>query len=201
MTARFARPALFKHSPRAVLLALWFIAGALLVAAPTSASPHAARLSGFGAPIGAWKARFAPDTQNCNASNCYGPVVPRSSARFEFTYVTTAKGRVDGYDEALRKGTSLLRAELEVAQMFPNDVQMGSLEIRHHDAFGNSCAYYDLSSKTLEHVFGSRAFGKSNGTVGVELATVLPSGATTYNPNDINLALVVPAYLGSDSYC
>ena len=176
-------------------------ASTLLIALPAPAGAGTAHLSGFGAPLSAWQAIYHADTSRCTASNCYGPVVPHSSARYEFTYVTTAKGRVDGFDEALRSGTPLLRAELEIAQLFPVDVQMGSLQIRHHDAFGNSCAFYDLQSKTVLAIFGKRGLGSSDGTVGVELATVLPSGATTYNPDDIDLALVVPTYLGSDSYC
>ncbi len=31
--------------------------------------------------------------------------------------------------------------------------------------------------------------------MGVELATMLPNGTTTYNPDNIDLALVVPTYL------
>jgi hypothetical protein len=176
-------------------------ASTLLIALPSPAGAGSARLSGFGAPLSTWQATYHADTSRCNASNCYGPVIPHSSARYEFTYVTTAKGRVDGFDDALPHGTPLLRAQLEIAQLFPADVQMGSLQIIHHDAFGNSCAFYDLQSKTVLDIFGKRGLGSADGTVGVELATVLPSGATTYNPDDIDLALIVPTYLGSDSYC
>jgi len=183
---------------RSVLVAA-VTASTLLIALPTPAG--ASRLSGFGAPLSTWQSMYRADTGNCNASNCYGPVVPHSSARYEFTYVTTARGRVDGFDEALAHGTPLLRAQLEIAQLFPADVQMGSLQIVHHDAFGNSCAFYDLQSKTILSIFGKRGLGSADGTVGVELATVLPSGATTYNPDDLDLALIVPTYVGSDSYC
>ena len=44
--------------------------------------------------------------------NCFGPAVKDSTAPFEFTYVTTEKGRVDGFDLALRRGTAEVRAEL-----------------------------------------------------------------------------------------
>jgi hypothetical protein len=127
--------------------------------------------------------------------------VAGSSAKYEFSYVTTNKDRVDGFDLALRRGTSYVRAELEVAELFPNDVEMSSLDVIHRDAFGNGCAVYNLSSKTVAHFFGDHAFGDSHGTVGIELATVLPSGNTTYEVGNVNLAIVAPSYLGSDADC
>ena len=181
-----------------LLLGIIALVGTFITASFTAS---AAQLGGFGDPISTWQARFPQDTAGCDAANCYGQVVPHSSNRYEFSYVTTAKGRVDGFDLALSRGTSLVRAELRIAELFPGDVQMDSLTVIHHDAFGNSCAVYNLQSKILERLFGTRAFGNSHGTIGVELTRVLPSGSTRYNPNNLNLALVVPGYLGSDANC
>lgn len=184
---------------------LWFVAAGLsaLVAAafPTAASASQSRLSGFGDPLRVWVSHFQADSKGCSASNCYGPTVASPSAKFEFTYVTTNRGRVDGFDLALRRGTPYVRAELQVAELFPPDISMSSLNVIHRDAFGNGCAVYNLSSKTIAHIFGDRNFGGSHGTVGVELATVLPSGNTTYEATNVNIALVVPSYLGSDADC
>jgi hypothetical protein len=168
---------------------------------PSSVWASTARLSGFGDTLRQWAAEFPPDTNGCSASSCYGPAVRNSTAPFEFTYITTQKGRVDGFDLALRRGTPEVRAELQVAELFPGDIQMSSLDVIHRDSFGNACAVYNLSSKTIGHVFGNHAFGDSNGTVGVELATVLPNGNTTYNPGNVDLVLVVPSYLGSSADC
>jgi hypothetical protein len=177
------------------------LAAMVLTALPSSVWASESRLSGFGDTLHQWAAAFPRDTNGCSAANCYGPAVKSSTAPFEFTYITTQKGRVDGFDLALRRGTPEVRAELQVAELFPGDIQMSSLDVIHRDSFGNACAVYNLSSKTIGHVFGSRAFGDSNGTVGVELATVLPNGNTAYIPGNVDLVLVVPSYLGSNADC
>jgi hypothetical protein len=173
----------------------------VFTALPSSVWAGEAGLSGFGETLHQWSAQFPLDTNGCSDANCYGPAVKDSTAPFEFTYVTTEKGRVDGFDLALRRGTAEVRAELQVAELFPGDIQMSSLDVIHRDSFGNACAVYNLSSKMIGHVFGDRAFGDSNGTVGVELATVLPNGNTAYNPGNVDLVLVVPSYLGSNADC
>jgi hypothetical protein len=159
------------------------------------------KVTGFGEPLARWQVAFPEDQLDCQASNCYGPVVRDSSSHYEFSYVTTERGRVDGFDLALSRGTSLVRAQLQIAELFPSDVQMGSLSVIHRDSLGNSCAVYNLQSKTVEKIFGAHAFGDSDGTVGVELARLLKSGRTTYQPGDVTLALVVPTYLGTDANC
>ena len=169
--------------------------------ASSTTSQRRAAISSFGATIGRWRAAYPLDSSGCGATNCYGPAMAGSSARYEFTYVTTTEGRVDGYDQALRRGTSLLQAQLQVAVLFPADVEMNQVYVKHRDAYGSSCAFYDLSWKTIAQIFGKAAFGGSDGTVGVELATMLPNGATTYNPDNIDLALVVPTYLGNADNC
>jgi hypothetical protein len=191
------------RSPRLRSLLLTTCVALGMVLSPfTAASPAgAAKLVGIGDSMARWQASFSRDGLGCDAPNCYGPKVSNSSAHFEFSYVTTFKGRVDGFDLALARGTSLVRAQLEVAQLFPGDIQMGSLTVIHTDSLGKSCAVYDLQSKTLEHVFGKQAFGQDGGNIGVELARVLPNGDTTYQPGEIDIALVVPTYLGSDANC
>jgi hypothetical protein len=169
----------------------------VVVASPAGA----AQLGRFGEPLRTWQATYARDTTGCEASDCYGPRVAKSSDNFKFSYVTSEKGRVDGFDIALQRGTSLARAELEVAELFPRDMQMGSVTVIHRDSEGNSCAVYNVNSKSIERIFGKRAFGNSDGSVGVELTKVLPNGNTVYNSGDIDLALVVPTYLGSDADC
>jgi hypothetical protein len=173
----------------------------LLAPFVAASSASAAKLAGFGDPVARFQVAFPRDNVGCDASSCYGPHVSASSSPFEFSYITTAKGRVDGFDLALTRGTSYLKAELEIAQLFPNDIQMGSFQVIHHDSDGNACAVYDLQSKTLAKIFGKKAFGNSNGTVGVELARALPNGNTIYVPDNVDLALIVPTYLGSDADC
>ena len=183
---------------------VWLVAiltSMLLAPFVASSSAGAAKLAGFGDPLARFQVAFPRDLTNCDASNCYGPHVSSPSANYEFTYITTAKGRVDGFDLALPRGTTYLKAQLEIAQFFPSDVQMGYLNVIRHDSEGNACAVYNLQSKSLAKIFGKKAFGGSNGTVGVELARVLPNGNTTYSPANVNIALIVPTYLGSDADC
>lgn len=191
-----------RHGARFRLAWLVVTLTSMLLAPFVAASgASAAKLNGFGDPVARFQAQFGRDSVGCEASSCYGPQVPHSSGKFQFSYVTTARGRVDGFDLALPRGTSYLKAELEIAQLFPTDIQMGSLNVIHHDTDGNACAVYDLQSKTIAKIFGKKAFGNSDGTVGVELARVLPNGATTYTETNLNLALIVPTYLGNNASC
>jgi hypothetical protein len=195
------QPVATSRSRRRAWLVLVAFGAMILTALPSSVWASESRLSGFGDTLRQWAAAFPEDTNGCSAGSCYGPAVRNSTAAFEFTYITTQKGRVDGFDLALRRGTTEVRAELQVAELFPGDIQMSSLNVIHRDSFGNACAVYNLSSKTIAHIFGNHAFGDSNGTVGVELAAVLPNGNTTYNPGNVDLVLVVPSYLGSSADC
>ncbi len=193
----FATP----HARRRGWVVVVMLGAIVVTALPSSVWASQTRLSGFGDTMRQWTAQYPHDTAGCSASNCFGPAVKNSTANYEFSYITTAKGRVDGFDLALRRGTPYVRAELQVAELFPGDIQMSSLDVIHHDSFGNACAVYNISSKTIAHVFGNQAFGDSHGTVGVELASVLPNGDTAYNPGDVDLVLVVPSYLGSNADC
>jgi hypothetical protein len=200
MSAHQSRPTGAFRARRRAWVVLAALAAMAFTALPSSVWASDAGLAGFGDTLHQWVAAFPSDT-NCSASNCYGPAVRNSTAPYEFTYVTTEKGRVDGFDLALRRGTAEVRAELQVAELFPGDIQMSSLDVIHRDSFGNACAVYNLSSKMIGHLFGDHAFGDSDGTVGVELATVLPNGNTAYNPGNVDLVLVVPSYLGSNADC
>jgi hypothetical protein len=156
---------------------------------------------GYGSRLTQFRHRFPAVTTACGALNCFGPTVKDSSAKYEFTYLTTLHGRVDGFDLALPRGTSLVRAELTVASLLPADAVMGYVDVIHHDALGNSCAVYNLSSKSIEQLFGTTKRGAWNGNVGVELTNVGPHGTTRYLPTSIDVALVVPSYVGGRTVC
>jgi hypothetical protein len=168
-------------------------------AAPAAAADYARSSSGFGATVASWVRAHPEDKSGCPAATCFGPKITGSG--WEFSFVSTTKGRVVGWDQALPRGTSVLRAQLEVAELFPADATMGSLTIVHRDAYGSACAFFDIHSKTVQHQFGNAAFGGSQGTIGVELATLMPNGSTTYNPANLDLAIVIPTYVGSNDNC
>jgi hypothetical protein len=172
-----------------------------IVAAPSSAV-SAGIATGFGAPFAQWVHTHPPDQQGCAIGTCYGPMVNSASRSPEFSFVQTFRGHVVGYDESIARGTSLLEAEIEVAQQFPADVSMSSrLMVIRRDHFGHSCAVYDLYSKALAREFGSKGPAHQGDSVGVELATLAPNGTTTYNPTSIDLAIVSPMYIDDTTSC
>ena len=180
----------------------------LLVVALSAATPIAGAsgkgrsLHGYGAPFRAWVTTHPRNTAQCPMGFCYGPVVSSRSPIAEFSFVTNYKNRVVGYDQALKRGTPLLQAELHVAEQFPSDVAMASsVIVIRHDRYGHSCAVYDLYSKTLARIFGPKGPGQSGNDIGVELATILPSGNTSYSTRAIDLAIVTPVYLDRSTNC
>ncbi|MCU1495540.1 MAG: hypothetical protein JWO62_3304 [Acidimicrobiaceae bacterium] len=177
-------------------------AASLLQAIPaTGAAARSRPFSGFGATLAAWRAAHPIDAGECAQTTCYGPLVAGRPGTYEFSYLTFAKGRVVGYDQALRRGTPLLQAELQVAELFPADATTSEITVVRHDQYGASCAVYDLQSKQLTRLFGHRAFGDDGSNVGVELATLAPNGLTTYNPRAIDLVIVMPTYADRNTNC
>jgi hypothetical protein len=157
---------------------------------------------GYGAVLGQWVRAHQPDSAHCLLEACYGPLVRSASFEPEFTFIQMYRGHVVGYDQALPRGTSLLAAELEVAQQFPSDVSMpSSVTVIHRDQFGHSCAVFDLYSKSLAREFGRKGPAGQGDNVGVELATVGNGGVTKFERNSIDLAIITPVYLDNSSSC
>jgi hypothetical protein len=184
---------------------------ALLVAAmfPVLASGHAAGggevvspSSGYGAVLGSWMHAHPPNPADCPIDSCYGPLVHSASFEPEFSFVQLFRGHVVGYDQALPRGTSLLAAELEVAQQFPSDVSIPhSVTVIHRDQFGHSCAVFDLYSKTLAREFGRNGPAHQGDSIGVELATIGPGGTTRFERDSIDIAIITPVYLSDSTDC
>lgn len=196
-----------RHLGRALIASLG--TAVLLSGAPVSASVRSARASTtahgdaqFGAVFAAWQVAHPRDVADCPTGACYGPVVASVAATPQFSFVTISAGRVVGYDQALRRGTPLLQAELEVAQMFPADVTMSSsVQVVRRDTYGNSCAVYDLHAKSLVRLFGRHGFGNDGGNVGVELATLRRNGGTSYDPHNLDVAIVIPTWVDKSINC
>ncbi len=155
-------------------------------------------LDGYGATLGSFARAHAP--ANCPLGGCYGAHVASPASPAEFSELSLLKGRVVGYDQALPPGTPLLQAELMVAKLFPADATQSSVEVVRHDYYHHRCAFYDISSKSLDHLFGSKALG-GNGNVGVELLTVGASDVPGYNSHNINLAIIVPTWVNAQDNC
>lgn len=169
------------------------------VAAETAAPQGA--LTGFGATLAAFRAANREDVGRCAPTACFGPLVASEPPSYEFSYLTVERGRVVGYSQALPRGTPLLQAELRVVELFPPDAKMSEVQVVPRDAYGASCAVFDVQSQELSRLFGKHAFGDDGGNVGVELATLGATGKTTYNPRSIDLAIVMPSYADNHVNC
>jgi hypothetical protein len=186
-----------RHRPLLTILMSITIASGVVLG--SSATAEASGWAQFGGRVAAWHTGHAPDPKGCSSGPCFGPRVHSGAQPFEFTHVTTDRGRVDGYDQGLANGTSQTEAELRALSLMPSDTTMGTVAV-HHDRFGQSCAYVNFQSTTLKAWFGAN-FLAGSGTVGIELVTVNGQGHVTYDPTDVNLAIVAPIPLGSDDNC
>jgi hypothetical protein len=174
----------------------------LVLGSVASAGAGANPTSGYGALFGVWVHAHPADSSHCSIGSCYGPIVHSAATEPEFSFIQTFRGRVVGYDQAIPRGTSLLAAELEVAQQFPSDVSVpNSVTVIHRDDFGHSCAVFDLYSKSLVREFGRKGPARQGDSIGVELATVTPGGATKFVRNAIDLAIITPVYLDDSTDC
>ena len=185
--------------PSLVLVALVVTASSLvpLVAGGTAWASNSSEL---GALFSAWVHAHPANNAHCPVGTCYGPLVDSRPVRPEFSFVQTMRHRVVGYDLALRRGTPLAAAELQVAEQMPADISLPrSVSVVHHDRYGHSCAVFDLWSATLAARYGPKGPAGQGDSIGVELATIGAGGVPTYNPDSIDLAIVVPEYISSAS--
>jgi hypothetical protein len=188
--------------PLRLALAFTAVLPLLVLTGAVSAGGAVNPASGYGALFGSWVHAHPADFRHCPIDSCYGPLVSSASLEPQFSFVQTFRGHVVGYDEALPRGTSLLAAELLVAQQFPSDVSMPrSVTVIHRDDFGHSCAVLDLYSKTLAREFGRKGPAQQGDSIGVELATVSRGGSAKYEPDAIDLAIITPVYLDDSSSC
>ena len=167
----------------------------------SSVRPHAGKLAAFGETLALFERSYPEDVGACPDTTCYGPLVASLPPTYEFSYLDVERGRVVGYNQAIKRGTPLLEAELEVAELFPSDAQSNKIEEIKRDLYGASCGVYDIYSKVLKAEFGPHAFGNDGDNVGVELATLTKNGFTRYNPNAIDIAIVTPTYAYNGINC
>jgi hypothetical protein len=183
-----------------LLLAAAVVAAGALAPLALSGTASAANSSQLGALFTAWARAHPVNRAHCPVATCYGPLVESRPVRPEFSFVQTMRHRVVGYDLALRRGTPLAAAELQVAEQMPADISLPrSVSVVHHDRYGHSCAVFDLWSATLAARYGPKGPAGQGDSIGVELATIGAGGAPTYNPDSIDLAIVVPEYISSSS--
>jgi hypothetical protein len=171
--------------------------------------------------MGATRASFASahglSLGGCPAGTCFGPKVASSAGDpYQFELVEFADGRVTGYTEAFAGGTSLAEAEQEALTEFPTDTSAGNTGVIQDDSNGYSCRWLDLVSNVLGKVFGSgpsarkgssasakflKSIGYHPDQLSIEFATADSSGNWTYDPNDINQAIISVGWYAPGNDC
>jgi hypothetical protein len=188
---------------RALAAALVAVTSAAVLTGGTVAAGGATGVgwTGYGAKLAAWSVAHPAATSDCPLGHCYGPRVDYAGQTYEFESVTTSAGRVNGYTQALRPGTTLAQAEVEALALFPDDTQPSTLKLQRRDTYGGSCAFLNVYSKTLRRLFGAKAFGGASGTVGIELSTATASGRSVFRRGDIDQVLVSPIPWNTGDSC
>ena len=167
-------------------------------ATTTPAVPVAPSLTGLGATIAQFKAAHGVDHGpgvSCQASNsCFGGGLQNaeSGKTYQFTTVDTGDGIVFAYDQSFLDNTTIAEAKAEVLQWMPKDTTVTSFFI---DTNGGTCAMMNLVSPTLGKVLGDPKIGDPQGVVGVEFSYTNSNENITYNPDNVQDAVVdiVPA--------
>lgn len=167
--------------------------------AATSSASTPNRLTGIGATRVSFTHAHGLSLSGCPARTCFGPKVATGSDNltYQFELVRFGNGNVIGYTEAFASGTSLPRAERETLAAFPKDTSTVRSGLVRDDTNGQSCRWVDVSSKTLGKVFGDRLANR----LFIEFATEDSSGKWTYDPGDINQALVSPGWYTPGNPC
>jgi hypothetical protein len=181
-----------------------FAVSTLALFAVVAVAPNALAVgvAGYGASLAQWVHAHPIDTAHCSIGICYGPLIDSQTVEPEFSFVQTRRGLVVGYDEALKRGTSRLAAELQIVEQLPSDVSLPEgVTVIRRDRYGHSCAVIDLWSNSLAKRFGSKGPAGLGNSIGVELATIGAHGTPIYNPRTVDFAIVVPEYLDASTTC
>ena len=169
----------------------------------TTTSIIAPGLTGIGATKASFTDAHGLSLGGCPARTCFGPTVATGAGTpYQFQLVTFGSGRIIGYTEAFAKETSIAEAQAKALAAFPSDTSVSHTGVIENDSAHQSCRWIDVSSATLGKVFqGShklsaasakylKSIGSSPDQMSIEFATDDASGNWTYNPGDINQAVI-----------
>ena len=176
------------------------LACSLSVLPATASTPW----TGMGAKIADWTKAHPKHSAGCPAGGCYGGEAKvGGDPAIQFVTLTTTGApdyRVDGYTQAIGDGTSLAAAKAAVLKLLPSDTKATAFSIDHDDGNGSSCAFWNLTSKTLGAWFSGKKVGDPKGQVGIELNTVGSNG-WVYKANDVAEAVVGIAPIANGTSC
>jgi hypothetical protein len=159
--------------------------------------------TGLGAKLANWETTHPQRLAGCEAGTCFGKtVLSGGTATDQFTLLTTTEApsyRVDGYEQAIRDGTSLAVAKAAVLSLFPTGTVPVSFRVAH--GAGGSCVFWNLRSRTLGRWFGGKKIGDPQGDVGVLLDTTTSTSASAFDPTNVNNAIVSIGLAAADVNC
>lgn len=158
---------------------------------PTASARPA--IIGFGATDASWNAHHTADSDFAPGA-AYDPDtnLPKINGHTGARYVATnhSNGRVLGYMMNLMPGTAVDGAKASVLQEFPSDALVMWFAVK------DSCAQLEVKSAILGAVLSDPKIGDPDGMALVELDTVHSDGSASYDPNNINEAILL---LGSET--
>jgi hypothetical protein len=147
--------------------------------------------TGMGAKLSDWTEAHPKHSPGCLSGGCYGQRVSvGGKLTYRFVLVSTTGAptyRVDGYIQGIGDGTPVAAARAAVLKLLPSDTKTTSFRIAQ--STGNSCALWNVESKTLAGWFGGKKVGDSTGVLGIDLNT-LTSRGHVYRATDVSEALV-----------
>jgi hypothetical protein len=188
-------------------LAIAFVVPILTTLPSAASSPT---LTGIGATKSVFASAHGLSLGGCPARTCYGPAITTGAGHpYEFELVQFGDGnRVVGYTQAFSKGTSLVAAEHEALAEFPKDTVPGKSGVITNDSSAQSCRWLDVTSATLGKLFAnpklSAAIQKVLGPpsrLSIEFATSDSAGNWSYDPDDINQAIVAAGWYQIGNGC
>jgi hypothetical protein len=145
----------------------------LLLAAACSSPTPGSNITGFGATVSAWNGAHK-QTHNYAGFTAYGRTISTPQGKTpQFTEVMTDSGRITQFIEVLPKNSSLATAEKAALAQLPSGTAPKALVVT------GSCAFWNLSSATLQSAVGSPF-------VAVEMSYEDASGSPFWLPNTVN---------------
>jgi hypothetical protein len=147
--------------------------------------------TGMGAKLSDWTKAHPKHSTGCPSGGCYGRRVSvggKLTDRFVLVSTTGAPAyRVDGYIQGIGDGTRVPAARAAVLKLLPSDTKTTSFRIAYYK--GDSCALWNVQSKTLARWFGGKRVGDSTGVLGIDLNTPTSHGHV-YRATDVSEASV-----------
>jgi hypothetical protein len=115
--------------------------------------------------------------------------------------------RVDGYTQGFPVNTSITAARRAVLALMPPDTVTTEFFIQH-DSTGQTCALWNVASRTLRSWFSSTGAHDPNGVLGIDLNTINTQQAPSthnaqqaFSTHNVTQAVIGTTALDHNSSC